>query len=842
MKIEPMAPQPGQHAPRQGEPVSHSGPAPARAPRTLGGLIWQRLLDLALMLWVVRVPLASVLLGLALMGLVTQAQDVTLDVAMAGAPVGAAAGISRAILSLALAVFILWAMPVHYAARLLMETDAGLADLCARRHAAARAAGKERDLLLCLMVRHVPRILGALTFVAIAIGAFAAIANLPTLADRPAMEAARLQLERLGWVMLASMPLFYAYTLVRGVARRGWLARVDAALGRRLAGVFRLLGIESRPDDPDNELHATGRLVLFAYAALVIAVLAASPHWLAARLPLAFAIPLILGGWVPVLSYLSSLGRRFHAPLIAGLFAAGAIGVYVFGDNHAVRTLPAEEPAHRRTPIAQAVDLWMLANHCAGDPGACPRPIIVAAAGGASRAGFFTASVIGHFLDFELHREGFSFTRADGSRIARAARDDGRFSPEVEQALVGQDIATRIFAISGVSGGAYGAAVVAAALGARAGNAPPCPAVPPAHWFGGTIAGWRDCLEAMTGGDYLTATFFGLAFHDQVQLFLRDRAALLEEAWEDSFTRLAGAAGERAVPGAAGRMAAPLLGAPRDPARWVPFLVLNGTSVETGQRIVTTDLSPTFAASGRCPSGGPGAECPIFTHAIDFHSLVRSDLDVRLSTGATNSARFPVISPPGSIYQVDTDVVDRIVDGGYFENFGAQSALELAQAITDVEPRLAPFILVISNDPGSVLTEERTARGVVVPDAPDHAAFTEVGGPAGAIGAVRSGRGRLAVAGAAYWLDQRFGARCATSLAQIKVWPEAADGRCPVGSATPEKIRDVSMSWWLSKPVQMNLREQLEPTPDRCNNAVAVEAVWTALATASRACTGLPPR
>ncbi|MFG1298466.1 hypothetical protein V5F49_01600 [Xanthobacter sp. V3C-3] len=832
MRIEPIAPQAGQHASRQPDPF----------PRSLPGRIWRRILDFALVLWVVRVPLASVVLGLALMAFVTQAQDVTLDVAMAGAPVGAAAGISRAMAALAVAVFVLWAMPVHYAARLLMETDAGLADLCARRTAAARAAGKDRDLPMGLMVRHVPRILGALTFVAMAVGAFAAIANLPTLADRPAMDAARVQLVRLGWVMLAAVPVFYAYTLMRGGARKSRLARFDAALGRRLAGVFRLLGIESRPGDPADDLHATGRVVLFAYAALVIVVLAASPHWLAARLPLAFAVPLIFGGWVPILSYLSSVGRRFHAPLVTGLFVAGAIGVYVFGDNHGVRTLTAEEPAYRRTSLAQAVHLWMQANGCAEDPGACPRPLIVAAAGGASRAGFFTASVIGHFLDFERHRQAFGFTRADGSRIARAARDDGRFSPEVEQALAGQDMATRIFAISGVSGGSYGAAVVAAALGARAGNAPPCPAVPPAHWFGGAIGGWRDCLESMTGGDYLTATFFGLAFHDQVQLFLRDRAALLEEAWEHSFSRHVADAGGKALPDAAGRMAAPFLGAPRDPARWVPFLVLNGTSVETGQRIVTTDLLPTFAAAGRCPSGGPNAECPIFTHAIDFHGLVRSDLDVRLSTAATNSARFPVISPPGSIYQVDTDVVDRIVDGGYFENFGAQSALELAQAITDVEPRLAPFILVISNDPASVLTEERTARGVVVPDAEDHAAFTEVGGPVGAIGAVRSGRGRLAVAGAAYWLDQRFGTRCAASLAQIKVWPEAADGRCPVGSATPEKIRDVSMSWWLSKPVQMNLHEQLEPTADRCNNAVAVEAVWTALATPSRTCTGAPQR
>ncbi|MFS8039070.1 hypothetical protein ACI7BZ_19285 [Xanthobacter sp. AM11] len=842
------------------EPVGPSCPPPAQAenpapePASWIGRAWSRWLDFFLILWVVRVPLASVLLGLALMAWVTQAQDVMVDVAMAGAPLGVPAGLSRAIVGLLAAVFVFWAVPVHYAARLLVETDDGLARRMAERDAAARARRRTRDeaagngtgepaqgakdLIFALLVRHVPRLLGALPFLAFAIGASRAVANLPTISDQAVVDAARAQLALVFWTMLAGAVLFLLYAAARTrLTRLGRFAAFDAALGARLAPLFALLGIAPRPGDGAGDLHATGRLALLAYGVAVIAVLAASPLWLAARLPLALAIPLIFGGWLPILSYLSSIGRRFHLPLVAGLFLLGAAGIYIFGDNHAVRTLTATDPAHRRTPLTQAIHQWMRANGCAEAPDTCPRPLIIAAAGGASRAGFFTASVIGHFLDFDQHRAGSAFTRADGSKVTRAARDDGRFSAAVEQALAGQDIAARIFAISGVSGGSYGAAVTAAALEARAGTAPPCPAGAPAYWYGGAVSGWRDCLEALTAGDYLTATFFGLAFHDQVQLFLQDRAALLERAFEARFAQGLDASGQGS--GTGGRLAAPFLGPPRDSARWVPFLVLNGTSVETGQRIITTDLLPTYAANGRCPSGGPGAECPIFTHAIDFHGLVRSDLDVRMSTAATNSARFPVISPPGAIYQVDTDVVDRIVDGGYFENFGAESALELAQAVVEVEPRLAPFVLVISNDPASVLTEERTARGVVVPDADDTAFFTEAAGPLGAIGAVRSGRGRLAVAQATRWLDARFAPRCPENLAHIKVWPEAEDGRCPVGTATPEKIRDVSMSWWLSKPVQMNLHAQLEPTPDRCNNAAAVSAVWTALATPSRAC--LPP-
>ncbi|UDQ87305.1 hypothetical protein LJE71_13380, partial [Xanthobacter autotrophicus] len=429
-------------------------------PRGALSRFWGRILDLTLVLWVVRVPLLSVLLGLAMMAGVTQAQDVTLDVAMAGAPVGATAGLSRAILSLVGAVFLLWAMPVHYAARLLVETDNGLAAKVARRDSAAGRRGiAGHDWLMAAMVREVPRLIGVLPFFIFAIGANAAISNLPTLADRPAIDAAHHQLVLLVWAMLAAVPLFYLYCVLRGrLTQVQALAALDGALGRWLKPVFGLLGIAPRRDDAEGQLHASGRLALLVYALLVVAVLVASPHWLAARLPLAYAVPLIFGGWVPILAYLSSVGRRFHVPILTGLFIAGAIGVYVFGDNHAVRTVTADEPAYRRTSLVQAVHLWMQANGCAGQPSSCPRPIIVAAAGGASRAGFFTASVIGHFLDYDQQKPAFSFTRADGSKVSRVARDDGRFTPAIQSALDGKDIATRLFAISGVSGGSYGAA------------------------------------------------------------------------------------------------------------------------------------------------------------------------------------------------------------------------------------------------------------------------------------------------------------------------------------------------------------------------------------------------
>src|SRR5262249_47331566 len=137
---------------------------------------------------------------------------------------------------------------------------------------------------------------------------------------------------------------------------------------------------------------------------------------------------------------------------------------------------------------------------------------------------------------------------------------------------------------------------------------------------------------------------------------------------------------------------------------WFPLLLLNGTSVETGRRIVTTLLLPTYASKSGCPTAHrmeSMSECLLLTQTIFFHDLLAEAFpppgfwarfrratnldhlldrgldDIRLSTAAHNSARFPVISPPGAVRNSPVNrpkdeknqVIDRIVDGGYFENY-----------------------------------------------------------------------------------------------------------------------------------------------------------------------------
>lgn len=43
------------------------------------------------------------------------------------------------------------------------------------------------------------------------------------------------------------------------------------------------------------------------------------------------------------------------------------------------------------------------------------------------------------------------------------------------------------------------------------------------------------------------------------------------------------------------------------------------------------------------------------------------------------------------------NIIDRVVDGGYFENFGASTALELARVLK--ARGLSPQIILINNEP-----------------------------------------------------------------------------------------------------------------------------------------------
>ena len=551
--------------------------------------LWATVLDLAYVSWVLRVPVIALAAGLLVMGFAPQAQDLLVDLA----PIPA-----RVVWFLVL--LIAWVAVTIYASFLLLGTDRRLLD-----HALAlRTADCPRSKRFEAMRLGIPYLLGAVPFIIVFVAAVRSYSNLPDIDDKYVLDAEK-----------SSLIWFTAYTFALLVlfivcsTRHHRLFNRLSGLGEAAAGWFEArlparfrFGVRAAGADPATmSEHYVGPLLLIVVFLASAIIFFFGPNVAGEWLPRALIVPVVLGGWLPLLTWLSGLGRRLSVPLISGGFLVLAVLSALFGDNHSVRrivtaefapqqkTIPAAAsaaapPAYPLMTLNEAVDLWMQENDCKLDPARCPRPIIVAGAGGASRAGFFTASVIGHMMDGAAHYVATSY-------------------PPLEAG----DVRKRIFAISGVSGSAVGAVMTVAAM-ARAGSATrqPCVDRTPTLWYGDEINNWRDCLEALMAGDFLTPVVLGLIFNDRLSFgWWQDRASVLEQSWEDRFAALTGAAGRSdwrdACPG---DLRCAFMTLRPKAAHWLPLLVLNGTSTATGRRIVTSILDPNYSADD-CPTRAP---------------------------------------------------------------------------------------------------------------------------------------------------------------------------------------------------------------------------------------------
>jgi hypothetical protein len=233
------------------------------------------------------------------------------------------------------------------------------------------------------------------------------------------------------------------------------------------------------------------------------------------------------------------------------------------------------------------------------------------------------------------------------------------------------------FAVSGVSGGSVGAAFRTA--------------LAPDH---SDAASLDRAVRGALAHDFLAPTLAALAFVDLPSWVLpRLNQTTRGVALEQAFERAAGA-----------RLAAPFLAARPTDGHWRPLLFLNATHQETGRRVIAG-----HARIDRDP----------FLDSFDLHGLL--GIDVRLSTAAHNSARFSYVSPAGRLAEHGTDA-DRgwIIDGGYFENFGALTALDVARAALDAiavetgrPDAVLPVIVQISSDPaiGAPIADDGGAPG-----------------------------------------------------------------------------------------------------------------------------------
>jgi len=232
------------------------------------------------------------------------------------------------------------------------------------------------------------------------------------------------------------------------------------------------------------------------------------------------------------------------------------------------------------------------------------------------------------------------------------------------------NFATHVFAISGVSGGSLGAVVFDALVAENDGRS------------------FQEDAHKILSRDFLSPALAAMLYPDSVQRFLPvpipyfDRGRALELAWEKAWRDQIGN----------DRLAQSFVDLwPADSQKWVPALFLNGTSVEKGNRIVATNLRVTDSFSDV-----QDAAAKLGPHDA---GAIEVGCHIPLSTAAHMSARFTYVSPAGRFPDGT-----HIVDGGYFENSGATTALEIlmrikeycaVQNITDVDPK----VIMISNNP-----------------------------------------------------------------------------------------------------------------------------------------------
>jgi len=213
----------------------------------------------------------------------------------------------------------------------------------------------------------------------------------------------------------------------------------------------------------------------------------------------------------------------------------------------------------------------------------------------------------------------------------------------------------QLFAVSSVSGGSLGSLETLAML-----SEPHLPHGCP---------GVRVCAQRALGADFLAPTLGSLLYSDFLQRFLpvpvfADRAAALERAWEVRWRDVTGD----------DRLAQPFLHLWNDPKKPWPALFLNSTSVLRGDRLLASNLQ--FASEDMDVS-------------IDAGDLLgRLNADLPASAAADTSARFPLFGPVGVLRdRVSGQVSDLVVDGGYFEDFGATTLLETLDVLVEVARR-----------------------------------------------------------------------------------------------------------------------------------------------------------
>ncbi|MVM29465.1 hypothetical protein GO755_05435 [Spirosoma sp. HMF4905] len=319
------------------------------------------------------------------------------------------------------------------------------------------------------------------------------------------------------------------------------------------------------------------------------------------------------------------------------------IVISAFNDNTTVRqaSKPPVRPVSQRPTIQAHFAQWVTARR--QEEGDTIPLVLVAAEGGGIRALNWTAETL---IRLDSIIPGFS---------------------------------RHVYALSGVSGGGVGTVFYTAFLRDVAET---------------ERTGQFEQFRKVIRDDYLSAVSAALLFPESIQRLAPtplpnfERAKWLEDSWADSYNDNLGL---HTLDSSLTQLYQTPTGYNYD----LPSLLLNGTLAESGQKIITSNLQL-----------DPG----YFKNVVSTLDVLGTD--VPLKTAASLCSRFPILTN-GGLIQKDTTLGNgrkkryggHIVDGGYFDNSGVETCIQLLNNLvpfirqfdTTQRVTIIPYILFIQN-------------------------------------------------------------------------------------------------------------------------------------------------
>ncbi|MFT6897730.1 MAG: hypothetical protein ACJA13_002141 [Paraglaciecola sp.] len=372
-----------------------------------------------------------------------------------------------------------------------------------------------------------------------------------------------------------------------------------------------------------------------------------------------------------------------------------------------------------------------------------------------------------------------------------------------------------IFSLAGVSGGAVGNVFYTAAL---------------ANYQACLTRGQNNCylqaplLEAV-GKDYLSGVVTSFIHNDLIYRFLpipfapleRDRAQVLEQDWERGFA--ASFPYNARVNLTMGFQALYQQSIANN--SWLPLILSMSSHQESGRRIITAPFP---------------VEPKIFIDQGDIYArrnLRTADHtllgDMNLSTVALNAARFPYITPAGTLNKpsIDSDMPKgHILDGGYHENYGAQATANMLQYLSLLQNKVSPsphssddpaqpipfipIVILITNDPSRIAGEFSVSPTLWL--SANTWPVSGISGPLQGIVSTRKAHTMAAIKQLKV-LQQR-------QLADLRGSPNSLSSPCHAWLDEHQGVmhfmlpeieqseQQVPLGWWLSKTSKKHMRQQ----------------------------------